>query len=231
MSNRSKEPAYNLMASAAQQERPQICMGAKLGFGAIFREEQEKLTWKRRLLAWQRVNCQQMLDCTGSWEDLWVKALFPRNHLCKVRCSRRPWAPLTFQVPKPGPSHCHSWCWGFSGLRAGLKPCCIFRHSYANKPTAVWKLIPERGRSCLISTFVTFLLSLHSSSCSLTPLGEFCIFAPAEELDLRSTSTFLTAGYASSYYSDIPVQGKPSHTQPRAQLKPSDRSTNKQTHF
>jgi len=75
----------NLMAATSQQERPQTCMGQKWGSRAIPREEQEKFTWIRHLLAWQRVNSQQTLICTGTWEDLWVKSVFARDCLCEVR--------------------------------------------------------------------------------------------------------------------------------------------------
>lgn len=165
--------------------------------------------------------------------------MFARDHLCKARCSRRPQGVSARTVVHPS---CSAWpnldC-PFATADAEvlvvwwlcLEPCCRFPHSYAKKPTQIWKLIPERGRSCLISASAILLLTLPGSDCPLTPLWEFCILAPAGKMDWRNTFAFLTPGRASSCYSDIPVQGEPSHTQPQAQQKPSDGLTNKQTHF
>lgn len=112
----------------------------------------------------------------------------------------------------------------------GLEPCCMFLHSYAKKlPTSIWKLIPERGRSCLISASATSVLPWHGTDCPLAPHGEFYILAPAGKMDARSTFAPVTRGHTSSCCSDIPVQGEPSHTQPQAQLKPSGGLPNKQT--
>lgn len=122
--------ARNLMATTAttaQQERPQTCAGAKRGSGAVPREEQAKLTWKRCLLAWWGVNSQHQF--TGTNLHRYLK--WPVSKICVRQgpslqgemlqetprdqcqgCS----SPLVLHVAKPGLSCCHSWCWGFSGL-------------------------------------------------------------------------------------------------------------------
>lgn len=82
---------------------------------------------------------------------------------------------------------------------------------------------PGKGRSCLINASAPFLLTLQGP---LALLMEFCILAPAGKMDLRCTFAFLTWEHASPCYSDI--QRGFSHTQPQAQLKPSE---NKHTNF
>lgn len=103
----------------------------------------------------------------------------------------------------------------------------MFPHAYAGRPTSIWKLILREGGAVKLTPLL--LSCWHCMAAGpLTLLMEFGILAPAGKMDLRCTFAFLTWEHASLCYSDIPVQRGFSHTQPQAQLKPSE---NKHTNF